>query len=113
MHDINRETKLVKRAARHFQKTAQRFEDEDGFISSCFHNIESDVVTHERISARMHLIRNTTAILSISKLQDIAHEEAKQRENEDIIVLDTVFETQNLLQQMVSVWPIQILSSIG
>jgi vacuolar-type H+-ATPase catalytic subunit A/Vma1 len=89
------------RAAKHFQKTAQRFEDEDGFSSSTFFNLENDIISHERTSARMTLIRNARAIATVSDLMEISTTEAKARESEDIIVLDTVIETQHLLQETV------------
>lgn len=85
----------------HFQKTAQRFEDEDGFSSSSFHNLESDVISHERVAARMHLMRNARAIGQTVDLLDVSEKEKSTRESEDIIVLDTVIETQHLLQQTV------------
>lgn len=92
---------MVKRAAKHFQKTSQRFEDEDGFSSSSFHNLENDVITHERVAARMHLMRNATAMTNVADLTDVALAEGRTRESEDIIVLDTVIDTQHLLQETV------------
>lgn len=92
----------MSRAAKHFQKTAQRFEDEDGFSSSSFHNLEYDVVCHERTAARMHLIRNEAAMKNVVDMIGISAEESKVREGEDIIVLDTVIDTQKLLQETVS-----------
>jgi hypothetical protein len=39
---IIRETKLVDKASKHIQNTAQRFDDENALMSSCFFNIEDE-----------------------------------------------------------------------
>jgi hypothetical protein len=97
-----RETKLVHRASRHIQKTAQKFEDENAFISSYFNNLQDDIIEYERRTARSHLLFNDSCIDHIANLQRIAKEEQSMREKEDVLVLDTVIETQKLLQQTVS-----------
>lgn len=99
--ELKRETKLVQKASKHLQSTAQRFEDEDALQSSCFYTLEDDVVEHERHAARMHLIRNNAAIDHIVVLNKISTTEATVRQEEDVDCLDTVIETQGLLQQTV------------
>lgn len=88
------------------QKTAQRFEDEDAFLSSCFFNLEDDIIEHERRAARMHLLRNDKAIENTVDLKYISTTESETRQHEDVVVLDTVIETQQILQNMVSSTPL-------
>ncbi len=89
------------KANKHLQSTAQRFEDENALLSSCFFTLEDDVVEHERHAARMHLMRNSATIGLTVTLNGISIVESKTREEEDVDVLDTVIETQGLLQQTV------------
>lgn len=90
-------------ANQHIQNTAQRFNDENALLSSCFFNLEEDVYEYERHAARLHLIRNDSYISSISKLNYISQIETKTRAIEDVDVLDTVIETQELLQKTVRI----------
>lgn len=96
-----RETKLVEKASRHIKNTAQRFEDENALMSSAFANVEDDVVQHEVRSSRMYLLRNDKALNEIIELNDISTTEQATRTEEDVDVLDTVIETQQLLQKTV------------
>jgi len=96
-----RETKLVNRAGKHIQKTAQKFEDEYAFLSSSFNQLEDDVIEYERRATRMHLMKNDDAIARTVTLQHIATDETNNRQHEDVLVLDTVIETQHLLQEMI------------
>ena len=99
-----RETKLVEKANKHIYNTAQRFDDENALMSSCFYNLEDDIYEYERHAARLHQLKNALYINSISKLNHISELETKTRTNEDIEVLDTLIETQTLLQQTVSIY---------
>ena len=99
-----RETKLVEKANKHIYNTAQRFDDENALMSSCFYNLEDDIYEYERNAARLHQLKNALYINSISKLNHISELETKTRTNEDIEVLDTLIETQTLLQQTVSIY---------
>jgi hypothetical protein len=99
----NRETKLVDKASQHMQNTAQRFDDENALMSSCFYNLEDDIYEYERHAARLHLIRNAAAFEAIAHLNAVSEVETKVRAAEDVEVLDTVIETQGLLQQTVRV----------
>lgn len=96
-----RETKLVNRAARHIQKTAQRFDDESAYISSCFNTLEDDVAEYERRAARTHIIHEEDASRAIISARSVAIKETDIRTVEDCDVLDTVIETQKTLQKMV------------
>lgn len=96
-----RETKIVDKASRHIKNTAQRFEDEGALMSSAFFNVEDDVVQHEVRSSRMYLLRNDAALSSVEGLNTISEHEGHTRTEEDVDVLDTVIETQQLLQKTV------------
>lgn len=61
---------------------------------------------YERHAARLHLIRNAAAIEAVAHLNAVSDVEAKTRATEDVDVLDTVIETQGLLQQTVSFLPL-------
>ena len=98
----SRETKLVEKASKHVQNTAQRFDDENALMSSCFFNLEDDIFEYERHAVRMHLIRNAASINAVATLNGVSEAERSVRASEDVEVLDTVIETQNLLQQTVS-----------
>jgi hypothetical protein len=97
------ETKIVDKASQHMQNTAQRFDDENALMSSCFFNLEDDIYEYERHAARLHLIRNAAAIEAVARLNSVSDAETKLRAAEDVEVLDTVIETQGLLQQTVSI----------
>jgi hypothetical protein len=99
---IIRETKLVNRAVKHIQKTAQKLEDEDAFLSSTFNQLADDISEYERRAARSHLALNDTCIENTIQLQEVAKKENEVRQEEDVLVLDTVIETQKLLQQTVT-----------
>eukprot|EP01034_Spumella_vulgaris_P024942 gene24942-31342_t len=96
-----REAKLVAKASKHLQYTSQRFEDENALLSSCFFTLEDDIVEHERHAARMHLMRNATATDHTVVLNGVSSAESLIRASEDVEVLDTVIETQSMLQQTV------------
>lgn len=97
--EAKRESKFVARANKHIQATAQKFHDEDALIDSCFFNLEDEVNEYERRSARMHLRRLDNASNEIITLNAISKQETQTRESEDLDVLDTVIETQQLLQR--------------
>lgn len=96
-----REKKLVEKASNHLQSTSQRFEDENALMSSCFFNLEDDIVNYEAHAARMHLLKNAAAIDRVVTLNEISSTEKTTREQEDLEVLDTLIQTQELLQQTV------------
>lgn len=101
LKEMKRETKLVDKANRHLKNTAQRIEDENALMSSAFFNVEDDVVEQEMRSARMQLIRNDAALKKIYDLNGVSKKENDTRKEEDMDVLDTVIETQKMLQKTV------------
>lgn len=108
---ILRETKLIQKCNNHLQNTAQRLEDENALMSSCFYNLEDDIVEHERRAARMHLIRNEASFDQLIAINKISATESKVREAEDVEVLDTLIDTQKLLQETVSTFLLE--SAVG
>ena len=93
-----REQKFVKSVNRHIQSTAQRFTDEKSLQIACFFNLEDDVVEHERRAARMHLYRWTRCVDNVVNLKEEIDTESHVRNTEDAILLDTIVDTQQLLQ---------------
>lgn len=96
-----RETKFVQRADAHVQSTAQKFTDEDALKDACFHTLTDDVVEAERRAARMHTRRWDEAVRAVTEARGVIKEEAEIRTREDVDLLDTVVETQQLLQATV------------
>ena len=68
-------------------------------MDSCFFNLEDEVTEHERRAVRMHLRRLANATNDIKEINDVLRQENTTREAEDLDVLDTVIETQGLLQK--------------
>ena len=99
--EMNREKKLVFKANSHIQYTAQRFEDENKIMTATFFNLEDDVIENERRSARIALHQWDKAIISVKELRDVNDKEKVMREIEDTDLLDTVIETQQLLQETI------------
>lgn len=99
--EMKRETKLVEKANRHLKNTAQRIEDEKALMSSAFFNVEDDVVEQETRSSKMQLLRNDAALKKIYDLNGVSYLERDTRTEEDMDVLDTVIETQKMLQKTV------------
>jgi hypothetical protein len=96
-----REIKFVNNASLHIQITAQKFTDEKALSTACFYTLEDDVVESERRAARMSARRWNNAVTSISEGRKIIQDERSMREVEDVDCLDTVIETQQLLQTLV------------
>lgn len=96
-----REQKFVKSVNRHIQSTGQRFTDENALQIACFFNLEDDVVEHERRATRMHLHRWSQCVDDVVNLKEQINTESRIRNDEDVILLDTIVDTQQLLQQTV------------
>lgn len=96
-----REQKFVSKANNHIQNTAQKFTDEDALMSSCFYNLQDDIVEIERRSARMHLYKWNNNMDDVYELKKVIKELGEIRQVEDVDILDTVIETQKLLQETV------------
>lgn len=99
--EAKREKKFVGRASDHIQHTAQRFNDEEALRTACFFTLEEDVVEYQRRAARMHHRRLQNAITSVYDLDAASRAASAEREAEDMDVLQTVIETQGLLQKVV------------
>jgi len=96
-----RELKFVSKANHHIQLTAQKFTDEDALADSCWYSVEDDVVEVERRAARMHVRRWDEAVHGVTEARAVIAAEAEVRTSEDVDLLDTVIETQQLLQKTV------------
>lgn len=99
--EAKRETKIVMNANIHIQKTAQRFTDEEALLTACFYNLEDDVLDTERRTARMYERKKSICTKSILELRKVIQEENEIRQIEDADLLDTVIETQSLLQHTI------------
>ena len=97
----DRENKFVIKASEHIQRTAQKFTDEDALMTACFHTLTDDVVEHERRAARMHLYRWDKCDIADQELRHDLDIEGGIRTEEDVELLDTIVETQQLLQKTV------------
>lgn len=97
----NRETKFVNSCNDYIQHTAQRFADEHAMMTANLYTLEDDVLENERRAARMHYRRHDLAVRDIKKIRKVVAAERKTRGVEDADLLDTVIETQQLLQQTV------------
>lgn len=96
-----KENKFLQRADAHLQTTAQRFTDEDALLAACFFSLEEDIISHERRSARMHLRRSDNATRAVLELEVLLAALLEKRRREDVDVLDTIIETQSLLQKTI------------
>jgi hypothetical protein len=97
----NRETKFVNNANDYIQNTAQRFADELAMMTANLYTLEDDVIENERRASRMHYRRHDLAVIDIKKIRKVVARERNFRAKEDADLLDTVIETQQLLQQTV------------
>lgn len=97
----NRETKFVNNANHYIQHTAQCFADELAMMTASLYNLEDDVIENERRAARVHYRRHDLAVRDIRDIRKVVREERKIRAVEDADLLDTVIETQQLLQHTV------------
>jgi len=104
-----KERKFITKANEHIQTTAQKFTDEDALLAACFFNLEEDVIEHERRSSRMHLRRYDNAVKDVMQLDKRITEVVAKRKEEDVDILDTLIETQGLLQKTVVVLPFVVL----
>ena len=91
----------MKNASQHIQLTAQRLVDEDALTTACFHSLEDDIIEKERRAARMHLYRYNNGVKKVLQMKEELQEECSSRLAEDSILLDTLIESQQLLQHTV------------
>lgn len=97
----NREVKFVNNCNHLIQTTAQKFADEDAMMTASLYILEDDVVENERRAARMHYRRHDGAVNEIVKIRAVIDKERTLRGEEDADLLDTVIETQGLIQKTV------------
>lgn len=97
-----KEKKFISKTNDHIQTTAQKFVDEDALLAACFFNLEEDIVYNERRAARMHLRRYDNAVKDVLALDAAIAAVVEKRKVEDVVILDTLIETQGLLQKTVS-----------
>lgn len=93
-----KERKFISKAEEHIQTTAQKFTDEAALMSASFFNLEEDIIYNERRSSRMHIRRYDNAAKATVELNTNVQAMAEKRRLEDIDILDTIIETQGLLQ---------------
>ena len=96
-----REKKICNNASSHMQTTAQRFTDEEALLSACFFNLEDDVMEAERRAARMYELKHCVFVKDVINLKEAIDNIREIRGIEDNDLLDTVIETQQLLQQTI------------
>lgn len=99
--EFKREQKIVAKASEHLLNTSQRFNDETALMAANLFLLEDDVIEAQRRSARMAEIVWDRSINQVRELKDVIEKERSTREKEDADLLDTVIETQQLLQEMV------------
>lgn len=99
--EANRETKFVTNCNHLIQSTAQRFTDEEAFMAANLYTLEDDVVELERRAARLHVGRVDNAYNDMKDIRKVIKKEVRKRGGEDAILLDTVIDTQQLLQRTV------------
>lgn len=97
----NREVKFVNGCNDLIQETAQKFADEDAMMAANLYTLEEDVVENERRAARMHYRRHDLAVKEIVDVRAVIKTEKDIRGVEDADLLDTVIETQGLIQKTV------------
>jgi hypothetical protein len=97
----NREVKFVNGCNDLIQMTAQKFADEDAMMAANLYTLEEDVVENERRAARMHYRRHDLAVKEIVDVRAVIKTEKDIRAVEDADLLDTVIETQGLIQKTV------------
>jgi len=97
----NRETKFVNNCNAYIQDTAQKFADELATMTANLYTLEDDVIENERRAARAHYRRHDVAVVDINSIRKVVRKEKKIRGVEDADLLDTVIETQQLLQKTV------------
>ena len=99
----------MENASQHIQLTAQRLVDEDALTTACFHSLEDDIIEKERRAARMHLYRYNNGVKKVLQMKEELKEECSSRLAEDSILLDTLIESQQLLQHTVRSWCTKLL----
>ena len=85
----------------HIQATAQHLADEDSLTIATFSNLLDETIEYERRSSRMNLHRYSNTVQSVSELKKELEREANSRLKSDSVLLDTIIDSQRMLQQTV------------
>ena len=107
-----RERKFINRANDHLQATSQRFCDEAALTAACFATLEEDVREHDQREIRTHDRRLLTAAVDVRQIRVKIDAECALRSVEDNDILDSVMETQKLLQQTVAIYSSYIIDGL-
>lgn len=83
------------------QATAQHICDEDSLTMACFANLLDETIEVERRSSRLHSNRHSNAVKNVLKVKNELEIEANIRLKQDSVLLDTIIESQRMLQQTV------------
>lgn len=97
-----REAKFITRANTHIQNTAQRMRDESALLTSTLYNLEEEIAELNQRDARTRDMRVAETTQGLVGLRCRLAGVVEVRGAEDNDILDTVIETQKLLQQTVS-----------
>ena len=97
----SREGLLVDRGSEHIGRTLQRFHDEKAILSSTAHSFEDFAAQDMRQEEMVALLRHANAVVEVDSARKMLDEESAVREAEDNVLLDSIFETQQLLQSTV------------
>ena len=92
----------MKNSNEHIQETAQHLAHEDSLTMACFSNLLDETIEYERRSSRMHSHRYSNAVKNVLQLKNDLEIEANSRLRADSVLLDTIIESQRMLQQTVS-----------
>ena len=85
----------------HIQATAQHICDEDSLTMACFANLLDETIEVERRSSRLHSNRHSNAVKNILEVKNELEKESNIRLKQDSVLLDTIIESQRMLQQTV------------
>ena len=68
-------------------------------MTASLYTLEDDVIESERRAARTHYRRHDLCVKEIVKIREVVKEEVSLRAVEDVDLLDTVIETQQVRNQ--------------
>jgi hypothetical protein len=93
----------VRNSNEHIQATAQHLSDEDSLTMACFANLLDETIEVERRSSRLRSNRHSNAIKNVLGVKNELEIEANIRFKQDSVLLDTIIESQRMLQQTVRI----------
>ena len=98
---VHREKILVEQASEHIGRTLQRFHDESALFSCSILSIEDSAALDMRQEEMAALQRYISAAKEVVDAKKQIDDEASIREADDKVILDSILETQHLLQMTV------------